>query len=88
MITTKLQTDIHALSRREKYRLIHLLARDLEIEDVPRRDDLQKNMASPAPSQEASKAKAIDTFLMKWKGCLKGGNADEAKHRYIEEKYQ
>jgi len=88
MITTKLQTDIYALSRREKYHLIQLLARDLEIEDVPRRDDFQKNMASPASSQEISKAQAIDTFLMKWKGCLKGANADKTKHRYIEEKYQ
>ncbi len=37
---------------------------------------------------ERRKEPAIDTFLKKWKGSLKGVEPDKAKHNYLQEKYQ
>lgn len=88
MIPAKLQADIHTLSRQEKYHLIQVLVRDLELEETPRQTRvLQRPEIKRSDQQEASKTQAIDTLLRKWKGSLKGVDADAAKQRYLQEKY-
>jgi len=89
MLTAKLETEIQTLSRQEKFYLIQVLVRNLELEDSYRREQafqLQENKLSK--QQNISKAKAIDTFLVKWKGSLKGIDVDAAKYDYLQEKYQ
>lgn len=89
MLATKLETEVHTLSRAEKYHLIQVLVRDLELEDPSRREQaLQRPENRSSPHQKASKAEAIDTFLRKWKGSLKGVDADTAKTDYLQGKYQ
>ncbi|MCP4397751.1 MAG: hypothetical protein GY801_10690 [bacterium] len=90
MIFTELQTEIHALTRQEKYRLVQFIVFDLAQQEgsllangsVPRRESQQ------AEPQETLKTQAIDIFLSKWKGSLKGVDPDDAKHQYLQEKYQ
>lgn len=89
MLTAKLKTQIHTLSRQEKYHLIQVLVRDLEFEDsYHRKQVFQRQENNLSKQQNISKAKAIDTFLVKWKGSLKGIDADAAKYDYLQEKYQ
>ncbi len=89
MLTAQLETEIHTLSRQEKYHLIQVLVHDLESEEPHRREQgLQRPKINRSERQEASKAHAIDTFLRKWKGSLKGVDADAVKHQYLQEKYQ
>lgn len=91
MELTQLRTQIHVLSRRDKYRLIQFIVQDLAEEDTAAGEIA---VAIPAgyksvkiKKSETPKAQAIDTFLRKWKGCLKGVDPESAKHRYLEEKY-
>lgn len=79
MEMTELRTQIHTLSRREKYFLIQLIVLELAQEESPGAD---------AAIPELLNAAAIDKFLGKWKGCLKGVDPDEAKQSYLMEKYQ
>jgi hypothetical protein len=89
MLTAQLKTEIQTLSRQEKYHLIQVLVRDLEQNEIPRRGKVVHPPQMKSPThQELSKAQAIDTFLKKWKGSLKGVDADAAKHQYLQEKYQ
>jgi hypothetical protein len=90
MLTAQLETEIHTLSRQEKYHLIQVLVRDLESEEPQFREQgLQRPKISRSERKDVStKAHAIDTFLKKWKGSLKGVDADAAKHQYLQEKYQ
>jgi antitoxin (DNA-binding transcriptional repressor) of toxin-antitoxin stability system len=41
-----------------------------------------------AEELDSAKVQAIDSFLKKWKGALKGVDPDDAKHRYLQEKYR
>ena len=89
MITAKLETEIHTLSRQEKYHLIQALIQDLASEEPNKHKEeflYPKDIYSV--QQRTSKAQAIDTFLKKWKGALKSVIADSAKHQYLHEKYQ
>ena len=89
MLTVQLETEIHTLSRQEKYHLIQVLVHDLESEEPQFRvQGLQRSKNSRPERRDVSKAQAIDTFLKKWKGSLKGVDADAAKHQYLQEKYQ
>lgn len=89
MLTAQLETEIHTLSRQEKYHLIQVLVHDLELEEPQFREQaLQRPKISRSEQRDVSKAHAIDTFLKKWKGSLKGVDADAAKHQYLQEKYQ
>ena len=89
MLTAQLETEIHTLSRQEKYHLIQVLVHDLELEEPQLREqELQRPQNRRSDRRDVSKAQAIDTFLRKWKGSLKGVDADAAKHQYLQEKYQ
>lgn len=89
MLTAQLETEIHTLSRQEKYHLIQVLVHDLESEEPQFREQgFQRPKVSLSKRRDVSKAQAIDTFLKKWKGSLKGVDADAAKHQYLQEKYQ
>lgn len=89
MILTELQTHIHTLPRQEKYRLIQFIVRDLAQEEAPRTDDRSTGPARrQAEQQETPKAEAIEAFLRRWRGFLKGVNPDDAKRQYLQEKYQ
>ena len=89
MALTDLQSEIHALSRQEKYRLVRFIVFDLAQEESP---PANRRFASDKLRQrvrhDTSQAQAIDKFLKKWKGFLKGVNADDAKYRYLQEKYR
>ena len=90
MIFTELQTEIHALSRQEKYLLVQFIVFDLaQQEGSPLANDrvIRREFQQSEP-QETLKAQAIDTFLSKWKGSLKGVDPDDAKHQYLQGKYQ
>jgi hypothetical protein len=88
MLTAQLETEIHTLSRQEKYHLIQVLVHDLELEEPQLREQAQRPKINRSERRNVSKAQAIDTFLKKWKGSLKGVDADAAKHQYLQEKYQ
>jgi hypothetical protein len=89
MLTAQLETEIHTLSRQEKYHLIQVLVHDLESEEPQLREQgFHRHTISRSKRQDVSKAQAIDTFLKKWKGSLKGVDADAAKRQYLQEKYQ
>ncbi len=89
MILTQLHTHIHELSRQEKYHLIQLIVRDLAQEEPPRTHERSPRPARQQFEQQATpKAQAIDTFLRKWKGFLKGVDPDNTKRLYLQEKYQ
>lgn len=75
----ELRTQIHTLSRREKYLLIQLIVLELAQEE---------SCCADAKNIELLNTAAIDKFLGKWKGCLKGVDPDEAKQSYLMEKYQ
>ena len=76
MMLTDVHTHIRSLPRREKYRLIQFIVQDLA----------QEEPAAKTKTQ-TSKAQAIDNFLRKWKGSLKGVDPDAAKKAYLQEKY-
>ncbi len=89
MISTNLQTEIHSLSRQEKYRLIKFIAHILEQDETFRRDESSTHSASRNTAlEDISKTHAIETFLGKWRGCLRGVDPDDAKRSYLREKYQ
>ena len=77
MELTKLRTQIHALLRREKYVLIQLLVQDLAREDSSRTDGSAEEQCDGI--METLNVQAVDNFLGRWKGCLKGVDPDEAK---------
>ena len=76
MLLTEVQTHIRSLPRQEKYRLIQFIVQDLAQEE-------------PAVEMktQTSNSQAIDNFLKKWKGSLKGVDPDAAKQAYLQEKY-
>ena len=84
MVFSELQTEIHSLSRHEKYRLVQLIVMDLAQEESLETNDTQNVRDSEA--HYSVKAQAIDSFLRKWKGVLKGVDPDDAKYRYLLEK--
>lgn len=86
MKMTELRTQIHTLSRREKYILIQVLVLELAQEDSSRTDGSSDHQRDEV--METMNAQAVDKFLGKWKGCLKGVDPDEAKQSYLMEKYQ
>ncbi|WP_339135309.1 MAG: hypothetical protein WGN25_17595 [Candidatus Electrothrix sp. GW3-4] len=86
MELTELRTQIYALPRREKYHLIQLLVLDLAREDSLRPDGNSDHQCDGI--METLNAPAVDNFLGRWKGCLKGVDPDEAKQSYLREKYQ
>ena len=89
MILTQLHTQIHDLSRQEKYRLIQMIVRDLAQEEPSRPHERSpRHVRQRFEPQATPKAQAIDTFLRKWKGSLKGVDPDNAKRLYVQEKYQ
>jgi hypothetical protein len=88
MILTQLHTQIHELPRQEKYRLIQFIVRDLAQEDSQADEHSPRPALQQVQQQDTSKAQAIDAFIRKWKGFLKGVDPDVAKHQYLEEKYR
>lgn len=86
MEMTELRTQIHTLSRREKYILIQVLVLELAQEDSSQTDGSSAQQRDEVI--ETLNAQAVDKFLGKWKGCLKGVDPDEAKQSYLMEKYQ
>lgn len=90
MVLTKLQSEIKTLSRQEKYRLVQFIMFDLAKEEEAPLTDKRSIRATLRQSeqQETSKAQAIDTFVRKWKGFLKGVDPDDAKRHYLQEKYK
>ncbi len=89
VILTQLHTQIHELSRQEKYRLIQFIVHDLAQEEPPRTDEhFARPVLRQYEQQDTSKAQAIDTFLRKWKGFLKGVEPENAKRHYLQEKYR
>lgn len=44
-------------------------------------------MVNPTIQEKLEKPCAVDVFLDKWQGFLKGVNPDETKRNYLEEKY-
>ncbi|MCI5158342.1 MAG: hypothetical protein D3906_07835 [Candidatus Electrothrix sp. AUS1_2] len=76
MLLTEVQTHIRSLPRREKYRLIQFIVQDLAQEEPAAETNTQ-----------TSNSKAIDNFLKKWKGSLKGIDPDAVKQAYLQEKY-
>ncbi len=85
MLTEHLETQVRSLSRQDKFLLIQVLVNDLGSEEAR---GLQGSVMRPSGRKKASKKQAVDTFLGKWKGSLKGVDADAAKLRYLLEKYQ
>jgi len=86
MEMTELRTQIHTLSRREKYLLIQMLVLELAQEDSSRTDGISTHQRDEV--METLNARAVEKFLGNWKGCLKGVDPDEAKQSYLIEKYQ
>lgn len=86
MELTELRTQIHTLSRREKYLLIQLIVLELAQEDSSRADGSSTHQSDEV--METLNAQAVDKFLESWKGCFKGVDPDEAKQIYLMEKYQ
>lgn len=86
MELTKLRSQIHALPRREKYVLIQLLVQDLAQEDSLGTEGSAEDQCDEV--METLDAQAVDKFLGRWKGCLKGVDPDQAKQSYLMEKYQ
>jgi len=86
MELTELRTQIYALPRREKYALIQLLVQDLAREDSSRTDGSAGDQCDEI--METLNVQAVDKFLRRWKGCLKGVDPEEAKQSYLREKYQ
>ncbi len=41
-----------------------------------------------ANESEVTEKQTIDRFIDKWKGFLKGSNPDDAKFKYLSEKYK
>ncbi len=90
MLTTQLETEILTLSRQEKYHLLQVLVHALESEDPQLREQglHSSNISRPEQKEVSTRVHAIDTFLKKWKGTLKGVDADAAKLQYLQEKYK
>jgi hypothetical protein len=90
MVFTALQSEIKTLSRQEKYRLVQFIVAELAEEEAPIADErsIKRQPLQQSEQQETAKVQAIDTFLRKWKGFLKGIDPDEAKRHYLQEKYQ
>ncbi|HMQ53255.1 MAG TPA: hypothetical protein PKE64_25205 [Anaerolineae bacterium] len=44
-------------------------------------------MLKPKTKIETTREKAVEKFLDKWQGFLKGGDPDELKGQYLQEKY-
>jgi len=89
MIPVTLKTEIHTLSRQEKYHLIQILVQDLASDEPDKqKEEFLSSKDIYSVEQCASKSQAIDIFLKKWKGALKGVDADSAKHQYLHQKYQ
>jgi hypothetical protein len=44
-------------------------------------------VVSSSDEQETKQSQAVDIFLEKWTGFLKGLDPDELKHQYLQEKY-
>ncbi|WP_417909544.1 hypothetical protein [Candidatus Electronema sp. PJ] len=86
MEMTELRTQIHTLSRREKYLLIQLIVLDMAQEESSRTDGSSAHQRDEV--METLNAQSVDKFLGNWKGCLKGVDPDEAKQSYLMEKYQ
>ncbi|MCI5150269.1 MAG: hypothetical protein D3916_12930 [Candidatus Electrothrix sp. MAN1_4] len=86
MELTKLRTQIYALPRREKYLLIQLLVLDLAREDSLGTEGSFEDQCDEV--METLDTQAVDKFLGRRKGCLKGVDPDEAKQSYLREKYQ
>ena len=86
MEMTELRTQIHTLSRREKYLLIQVLVLELAQEESSPTGRSSAHRGDEV--METLNAQAVDQFLGKWKGCLKGVDPDEAKESYLMEKYQ
>jgi hypothetical protein len=86
MEMTELRTQIHTLSRREKYILIQVLVLELAQEESSRTGGSSAHRDDEV--METLNAQAVDKFLGNWKGCLKGVDPDEAKQSYLMEKYQ
>ncbi|WP_417915441.1 hypothetical protein [Candidatus Electronema sp. JM] len=82
----ELRTQIHGLSRREKYFLIQFIVLELAQEDSSRPDESSAHQRDAVT--ETLNARAVDKFLGSWKGCLKGVDPDEAKQSYLMAKYQ
>lgn len=85
MELTELRTQIHTLSRREKYLLIQLIVLDLAQEDTSGTNGSSDHQRDEV--METLNASAVDIFLGNWKGCLKGVDPDEVKQSYLREKY-
>ena len=86
MEMAELRTQIHTLSRREKYLLIQMLVLELAQEDSSWTGESSAHQHDEI--METLNAQAVDKFLGNWKGCLKGVDPDEAKQSYLIEKYQ
>lgn len=86
MELTELRSQIYALPRREKYVLIQLLVQDLAREDSSGTDGSAGDQCDGI--METLNVQAVDNFLGRWKGCLKGVDPEEAKQSYLREKYQ
>ncbi|MBN2355573.1 hypothetical protein JXO59_05640 [candidate division KSB1 bacterium] len=89
MVFTELQTEIRTLSRQEKYWLVQFIVSELNQEEsLSAHERPAPQILRQREQQETSKTQAIDLFLKKWKGFLKGVNPDDAKYRYLQEKYR
>jgi hypothetical protein len=86
MEMTELRTQIHTLSRREKYILIQALVLELAQEESSPTCGSSAHRGDEV--METLNAQAVDKFLGKWRGCLKGVDPDEAKQSYLMEKYR